>query len=411
MSNKLTEYVLKHSKKRDKELKYDFMPSLLEIIERPAHKGGTVIIVSIFSLLVAAVIWACLSKIDIVITASGNIQPKGNVGHIKSTMSGIIMNINAEDGMYVKKGDVLYELDTEALDIDIESLKSQKKLNKERIKVYNALLSKDKKDIDPANYNKDLQSEISALIDLRDSNNSNISKLKKDKESKELSKQIAQLQADEYRAEGKERFAQTQELAIQQYDIEIEQLDIQITDLKTQFNAQVRSKIAETEKQLTDIELQLEKYDYSKDAQVITAPYNGYISSTQSVNCGDPVSAAQDLASIVPADDEMQVFCYVKNMDIADIEEGTKAEIKLEAYPYNKYGTVKGEIYYISPTSFTSEQMGSVYLVKIKIKDTNGIDIRPGLNGTVEIKIGKRSVMDYFLEPIVKGFGNSLKEK
>ena len=40
MDNKMTEYILKHSRKKDKELKYDFMPSLLEIIERPAHKAG-----------------------------------------------------------------------------------------------------------------------------------------------------------------------------------------------------------------------------------------------------------------------------------------------------------------------------------------------------------------------------------
>ena len=51
MDNKLTEYALRHSRKHDKELKYDFMPSMLEIIERPAHKAGTVIILGIFSLL------------------------------------------------------------------------------------------------------------------------------------------------------------------------------------------------------------------------------------------------------------------------------------------------------------------------------------------------------------------------
>ena len=55
MNNALTEYVLKHGKKRDKELKYDFMPSLLEIIERPAHKAGTVIIIGIFTLLIGAI--------------------------------------------------------------------------------------------------------------------------------------------------------------------------------------------------------------------------------------------------------------------------------------------------------------------------------------------------------------------
>ena len=411
MSSKLTEYVLKHSKKRDKELKYDFMPSLLEIIERPAHKGGTVIIVGIFSLLVAAVVWACLSKVDIVITASGSIQPKGNVGHVKSTVNGIIRTINAEEGMYVKKGDVLYELDTEALDIDIEDLKTKKRLNEERIKVYNALLSEDKKDIDLKSYDKALQSEIQALLDSQDSINNNINKLEKDKQAKEISKQIAQLQADEYNAEAKERLAQAQELAIQQYDLEIEQLDMQISDQKTQFDAQLRSKMVEAEQHITDIELQLEKYDYSKEVQVITAPYSGCISSVQAMNCGDPVTAAQDLAAIVPDDAESEMVCYVRNMDIADIKEGTKAELKLEAYPYNRYGTVKGEVSYISPTSFSSEQMGSVYMVRISIKDTNGIDVRPGLTGAVEIKIGKRSVMDYFLEPIMKGFGDSLKEK
>ena len=55
------------------------MPSLLEIIERPAHKAGTVIIVGIFTLLIGVIIWACVSEIDVVITASGSVQPVGNL--------------------------------------------------------------------------------------------------------------------------------------------------------------------------------------------------------------------------------------------------------------------------------------------------------------------------------------------
>ena len=56
--------------------------------------------------------------------------------------------------------------------------------------------------------------------------------------------------------------------------------------------------------------------------------------------------------------------------------------------------------------------MGSVYLVKIEITDVpDGIEIISGLTASVEIKTGKRTVMDYFLEPIKKGFGESLKEK
>ncbi len=77
-----------------------------------------------------------------------------------------------------------------------------------------------------------------------------------------------------------------------------------------------------------------------------------------------------------------------------------------------RYGTLKGTVKYISPSSFNSEQLGSVYLVKLDVDDTNpNVNIMSGLSGSVEVKIGKQSVMRYFLDPIVKGFGESLKEK
>ena len=56
--------------------------------------------------------------------------------------------------------------------------------------------------------------------------------------------------------------------------------------------------------------------------------------------------------------------------------------------------------------------MGSVYLVKLEITDVpDGINVVSGLSGSVEIKTDKRTVMEYFLDSIMKGFGESLKEK
>lgn len=80
------------------------------------------------------------------------------------------------------------------------------------------------------------------------------------------------------------------------------------------------------------------------------------------------------------------MVCYVKNMDIADIKAGMEAKIKLETYPYNKHGTVKGTMKYISPSSFNSEQLDSVYHVKLEIADVlEGINIVSGLSGSAEI--------------------------
>lgn len=413
MDNKMTEYILKHSRKRDKELKYDFMPSLLEIIERPAHKAGTVIILGVFTLLIAAIVWACLSEIDVVITSSGSIQPVGNLNVVQSYANGSVKAINITEGDYVEKDDVLIELDTQSLDIDAEQLDSQKKILDAQLKIYTKIKDGEKlSEIKIDDYDDELKTYIQSILDNDKSYHNTLDNLEKDKENADLNHQIAQIQLEEYEANGTEREAEMQELMVQQYELAKDQADVKIKDTKTQYSSQVNSKISEISGQLDEIETNLEKYSLSKDYQYITAPVSGHINSINVNTIGAAVTSAQELVTIVPDNTPVEMVCYVKNMDIADVEIGMETEIKLEAYPYNKYGTVKGKVKYISPSAFVSEQMGSVYLVKIEITDKHDdIDIISGLSGSVEIKTDKRTVMDYFLEPIKKGFGESLKEK
>lgn len=413
MDNKMTEYILKHSRKKDKELKYDFMPSLLEIIERPAHKAGTIIILGVFTLLIAAIVWACLSEIDVVITSSGSIQPVGNLNVVQSYANGSVKAINITEGDYVEKDDVLIELDTQSLDIDAEQLDSQKKILDAQLKIYTKIKDGEKlSEIKIDDYDDELKTYIQSILDNDKSYHNTLDNLEKDKENADLNHQIAQIQLEEYEANGTEREAEMQELMVQQYELAKDQADVKIKDTKTQYSSQVNSKLSEISGQLDEIETNLEKYSLSKDYQYITAPVSGHINSINVNTIGAAVTSAQELVTIVPDNTPVEMVCYVKNMDIADVEIGMETEIKLEAYPYNKYGTVKGKVKYISPSAFVSEQMGSVYLVKIEITDKHDdIDIISGPSGSVEIKTDKRTVMDYFLEPIKKGFGESLKEK
>lgn len=413
MDNKLTEYILKHSKKRDKELKYDFMPSLLEIIERPAHKAGTVIIVGIFTLLIAVIIWACCSKIDVVVTSTGSIQPVGNINVVKSYSSGTVKAINVVEGQYVNHGDILIELDTEALDIDVNQLNSQKMILESQHEIYTMIKdSKDMSTVKITDYEAELQPYIQAILDSDMNYKNTLANLEKEKSNADLNHQIAQIQLEEYKSSGTRRQREMQELVVQQNALAMEQADIKINDTKTQYSAQINSQLSQISSQLDEIEANLEKYRLSKEYQNITAPVSGYVNSIAVNTLGETVTSAQDLVTIVPDNTPVEMICYVKNMDIADIEIGMEAEIKLEAYSYNKYGTVKGTVKHISPSSFSSEQLGSVYLVKIDITDIpKGINLTSGLSGSVEIKTGKRTVMSYFLDPIIKGFGESLKEK
>lgn len=415
MGNPMTEYVLKHSKKKDQELKYDFMPSLLEIIERPAHKAGTVIILSVFTLLIAAIVWACMSEIDVVITSSGSIQPVGNISSLNSYTSGTIKSINVEEGAYVKKGDILVELDTQSIDIDVESLNSQKEILEAQKVIYTLIKNgEDISNVDITSYSENLQPYIMTIIDNDKAYRNNLSILESTKENAGLNRDIAQIKRDDYNIDSNISMAEfnAQELVLKQAENEFIQADINLLNAKTSYSEQINSNISEINNKLKQAESELEKYQLSLEYQKITAPVNGYINSIAVNNIGEAVTSAQQIATIVPADTPVEMVCYVKNMDIADIKVGMEAEIKLEAYPYNKYGTVKSTVKYISPSSFNSEQLGSVYLVKLELDDSNeNINIISGLSGSVEIKTDKRTVMEYFLDPIMKGFGESLKEK
>ena len=414
-NNKLTEYALKHSKKHDKELKYDFMPSMLEIIERPAHIAGTVIILGIFSLLIAAVIWACLSKTDIVVTSSGTIQPVGNVWSLNSAAGGTIKSINVEEGAYVNYGDVLIELDTQSLDIDADSLNNQKDVLEAQKKVYNMIMNnEDLSTIDLTKYAANIQPSILTIIDTDKTYHNNISILESTKENARHATERANIILNEYNSNPDVSRAEydAQSIVVKQAENEFMQAEINVSKAQNTYSEQINAKLSEINASLSQINSQLEKYDLSKNSQLIKAPTNGYINSISVNNIGENVTAAQQMITIVPAGSDVEMVCYFKNMDIADIKVGMDAEIKLEAYPYNKYGTVKGKVKYISPSSFNTEQMGSVYLVKLEVDNSNDrIDIMSGLTGAVEVKVGKQSIMRYFLDPIVKGFGDSLKEK
>lgn len=413
MDNKLTEYILKHSKRHDRELKYDFMPSLLEIIERPMHKAGTIIILSGFTLLIAAVIWACFSEIDVVITSNGSIQPSGSINVVEAYASGAVKEILVVEGQHVDQGDVLIELDTQSIDIDVNQLNYQEQILKAEQKVYGLLQSgKSAEEVDISEYGENIRPFLQTILDTDLTYHNSLDSLELEKSNTELNQQIARLQLEEYQSGGTTRQQESQNLMIQQYDNAIEQIELQINDTKAQYSAQINSRLSEIDSQFEEISSSLEKYDLSKEYQTITAPVSGYVNSIGVNTIGETVSTAEQLITIVPDDEPLEIVCYVKNMDISDVKIGMEAEIKLEAYPYNRYGTVKGTVKYISPSSFTSEQLGSVYLVKLDVDDPNeAMEIFSGLSGTVEIKIGKRTIMDYFMEPIIKGFGDSLKEK
>ena len=105
------------------------------------------------------------------------------------------------------------------------------------------------------------------------------------------------------------------------------QAETNVLKAQTTYSEQVNANISEINGKLSQIEADLNKYNLSISNQKIVAPVNGYINSIAVNNIGETVTAAQQVVTIVPADSDVEMVCYIKNMDIADIK-GSEAAAK-----------------------------------------------------------------------------------
>lgn len=364
----LSEYIIKTSTVRDKRLKYDFMPSLLEIIEKPSHIAGKVIIIGIALLLLVSIIWAALSKINVIVSGTGNISPQNSIVTIKSTISGVVSKINYSDGDYVKAGDLVVTLETENIDAQINKLEDSINRLKVEAAIKNIYLEDVNKQVNVSDYDDKYSDLINNII---------------------LENKLKLLELERYNGE-------TANIIKLQY----------ITELSGKI-AQIDGEIEGYENELKALKLQLENYQ-------IKSPINGCISGMAVNSTGQMVTQADVLLQIVPTDKPLVFEGYIQDKDIANIKIGDVAKIKISAYSYSDYGDIDGRVTYISKSSYQIEGMGNVYKIEVEI-DREGfneeIKLMSGMSGTVEIDVGKRSVLDYFLEPILQGMKNSLKEQ
>lgn len=111
--------------REDENLQYEFLPSALEIVERPSGKIGRNIIYTIFGLLITAILWASISKVDEVAVARGKVVPDGRVKVLQPLEEGVITAIYVDEGQRVEQGQLLIEMDTTMQKVDEQTIRQQ----------------------------------------------------------------------------------------------------------------------------------------------------------------------------------------------------------------------------------------------------------------------------------------------
>ena len=126
---------------------------------------------------------------------------------------------------------------------------------------------------------------------------------------------------------------------------------------------------------------------------------------------------AQEILKIVEDKSDIEVETLVLSKDIGFVEKDMNVAIKVDSFLFTKYGLVHGKVINISEDAIKDEKLGLVYKTKIKLNektisiDGKSIELSYGMGVTTEIKTGTRTVIEFFLSPIMKTMNESINER
>lgn len=445
-------------KRKDEELA--FLPAHLELTDTPisAAPKWTARLIMLFSLL--ALIWSLVGKIDIVATAQGKTSTGSRSKTIQPLETAVVKAVHVRDGQQVKADEVLVEL--EAVGSDSDFTQSQQALQAAQLSKlrYEAVLKA--LDNQQVPY---LNREAAKQLGIGDTAFQEAQVLAQN-QYQAWAAQDAQLQSvlRGHQAELKAAQAQEQKLislgvieqrktadyaklrqdqfisehayleqrsksVANQNDLDstrsqIQQIQAAITQaqqnrtLNTQnLKRDTLDALREATEQMEQYAGQTEKARQRQALMTLKSPVDGTVQELATYTIGGVVQAAQKVMVVVPNDEKMEVEALVLNKDIGFVEAGQDAVIKVESFPYTRYGYLTGKVKSVSHDAISHEDLGLVYTAIVSLdKSTLSIDgkqvnLTAGMNVSAEIKTGKRPVIDYLLSPLQTTVDESFKER
>jgi hemolysin D len=173
----------------------------------------------------------------------------------------------------------------------------------------------------------------------------------------------------------------------------------------------------QAEQRVAGLTQELLKAEHRGATMLLTAPVMGTVQQLAVHTVGGVVTPAQPLLMIVPGDNPLEVEALVENKDIGFVRTGQVAEVKVETFPFTKYGTIPGTVVRVSSDAIQDEKLGLVYAARVRLErvtlnvDGREVKLTPGMAVIAEIKTGERRVIDFFLSPLIQYGTESLRER
>jgi len=188
-----------------------------------------------------------------------------------------------------------------------------------------------------------------------------------------------------------------------------------------EFRQKVGEDLVQARRDQDAAEKQLEKATRRNQVTVLTAPADAIVLEIAQRSVGSVIKEAEPLYTLVPLDSPLEAEVSVEGRDVGQVTTGAPARLKLDAWPFQKHGTLSGRVRTISEDSFNPESKKDetqrpYYKARVEVTSTTLRDVPqsfrliPGMAVTAEIKTGRRSVLSYFLYPLLRGLDESIRE-
>ena len=182
------------------------------------------------------------------------------------------------------------------------------------------------------------------------------------------------------------------------------------------YNLDINTQIYNEKLRLNDLKVQRNTLKNRLKHQYVYSNFTGYIDDVEKGLNHGFIEAGEDFAKIVPTNESLILDVLIPVRDSGFISNGDKAVIKLDSYPYTRYGVIYGKVKHIFTDSkvIEGESYFNVY-IELLSKDINidhkNFQLKTGLTASVDIINGKRRIIYYFIEPIIDNIQNSLRER
>lgn len=442
-----------------KRLPYEaqFLPAALALQETPLSPLPRITMWALIAFALLAVLWASFGRIDVVATAQGKIIPNDRTKMIQPFETAIVKAIHVRDGDKVSAGQTLIELDatdasadTERVANDLITAKLQATRARALLSAYTTTNTLPRlgalSGIAPIR----LQAEQRLLEGQYSEYRAKLSQLDADIAKREAELQatrelltklertapIARQRADDYKnllmqnfvskhgylEREQQRIEQEGDLAsLGSKTTELSAALLETTQQRRALTAEAKrialDTLNEAEQKIVSATQELIKAEQHGKLLRLTAPVSGTVQQLAVHTVGGVVTPAQPLMIIVPQEQSLEVEAFIENKDIGFVFAGQDAEVKIETFPFTKYGTIPAKVIDVSSDAINDEKRGLIYSARVKLSrstvqlEQKTVNLSPGMAATAEIKTGRRRVIEYFLSPLMQYKDESLRER